>query len=241
MNATANAQPLIGKKLGQTTFFEDDGAATHVTVLEVGPCVVIQKKTSAQEGYEALQLGFAEKGEKHTPKPLAGHFKKSGATPKAVLKEVRVKDTAPFQVGQSLTVDSLKGVPYVDITGISKGKGFQGVVRRHGFKGGVGSHGSMFHRAPGGIGASSDPSRVFPGTRMPGHQGVQRTTVLNLRVVRIDGEKNLLFVEGAVPGADGGIVMVRPGLQDKRPPLAPKKTATDEKKVAKKDKPKKQG
>ena len=208
-----SVKTLIGKKVGQTTFFEESGKATHVTVLEVGPCVVIQKKTQEKEGYNALQLGFAEKKEKHTTKSLQGHFKKSGATPKRVLKEVRVEDATPFQVGQALTVENFKDVTWVDVIGVSKGKGFQGVVRRHGFRGGRNSHGSMFHRAPGGIGASSDPSRVYPGSRMPGHMGTQQNTVLNLRVVKVDADNNLLFVKGAVPGADGGIVTVRPSVK----------------------------
>lgn len=208
-----NMKTLIGKKVGQTTVFEENGKATHVTVLEVGPCVVIQKKTLEKEGYNAIQLGFSEKKEKHTTKPLQGHFKKSGATPKRVLKEVRIEDVSPFQVGQTLTVENLKDVAWVDVTGVSKGKGFQGVVRRHGFRGGRNSHGSMFHRAPGGIGASSDPSRVYPGTRMPGHMGTQKNTVLNLKVVKVDADNHLLFVKGAVPGADGGIITVRPSVK----------------------------
>jgi large subunit ribosomal protein L3 len=208
-----SVQTLIGKKVGQTTLFEESGKATHVTVLEIGPCVVIQKKTKEKEGYNALQLGFSEKKEKHTTKALQGHFKKSGATPKRILKEFSVEDTGLFQVGQTLTLENMKDVTWVDVTGITKGKGFQGVVRRHGFKGGRNSHGSMFHRAPGGIGASSDPSRVFPGTRMPGHMGTDQNTVLNLKVVKIDADNNLLFVRGAVPGADGGIVTVRPSVK----------------------------
>lgn len=208
-----SVQPLIGKKLGQTTFFEDNGKATHVTVLEVGPCVVIQKKSQEKEGYNALQLGYGEKKEKHTTKSLLAHFKKSGATPKAVLREIRVEDVSPFQVGQSLTVEMFKNVQWVDITGVTKGKGFQGAVRRHGFRGGRNSHGSMFHRAPGGIGASSDPSRVYPGTRMPGHMGTDKNTILNLRVVKVDSDNNLLFVKGAVPGAEGGLITVRPSVK----------------------------
>jgi len=209
-------ETLIGKKIGQTTYFEDDGRATHVTVLEVGPCVVIQKKSKDKEGYDALQLGYTEKKEKHTTKALQGHFKKSGATPKRVLKEVKVSDPAAYQVGQTLTVENFKGVSWVDVTGTSKGKGFQGVVRRHGFRGGRNSHGSMFHRATGGIGASSDPSRVFPGTRMPGHMGDDRRTVLNLRVVKVDAENNLIFVKGAVPGADWGLLSIRPSVKKKQ-------------------------
>ncbi|MGH7740206.1 MAG: 50S ribosomal protein L3 [bacterium] len=204
---------LIGKKIGQTTFFEENGKATHVTVLELGPCVVIQKKTPENEGYSALQLGYAERKEKHTTKAQQGHFKKAGATPKRVLKEFKVEDANAFQVGQTITVEDFKDVAWVDVTGTSKGKGFQGVVRRYGFAGGRNSHGSMFHRAPGGIGASSDPSRVFPGTRMPGHMGTQKTTVLSLRVVKVDPENHLLFVKGAVPGADGQIVTVRSSVK----------------------------
>lgn len=210
---SGTTQTLIGRKVGQTTYFEDSGRATHVTVLEVGPCVILQKKTQEKEGYNALQLGFLEKKEKHTTKALQGHFKKSGATPKKVLKEICVQDTTPFQVGQTLTVENLKDVAWVDVTGVSKGKGFQGVVRRHGFKGGRNSHGSMFHRAPGGIGASSDPSRVYPGTRMPGRMGNQQQTILNLKVVKIDAENHLLFVKGTIPGADGGIITVRPSVK----------------------------
>jgi large subunit ribosomal protein L3 len=210
-----SVQTLIGKKIGQTTYFEESGKATHVTILEVGPCVIIQKKTADKEGYTALQIGFGEKKEKHTTKSLQGHFKKSGATPKKVLKEVKVEDADSFQVGQTLTVENYKNVSWVDVTGVTKGKGFQGVVRRHGFRGGRNSHGSMFHRAPGGIGASSDPSRVYPGTRMPGHMGTTQNTVMNLKVVKVDSENNLLFVKGAVPGADGEIVTVRPSVKKK--------------------------
>ncbi|HEY5037528.1 MAG TPA: 50S ribosomal protein L3 [bacterium] len=212
---TETIQSLLGKKIGQTTYFEESGKATHVTVLEVGPCVIIQKKTREIEGYNALQLGYVEKKEKHTTKSLRGHFKKSGATPKRILKEVHVLDASPFQVGQALTVENFKNVAWVDVTGTTKGKGFQGAVRRHGFRGGRNSHGSMFHRAPGGIGASSDPSRVFPGTRMPGHMGTDQNTVLNLKVLKIDADNNLLFVKGAVPGADGGLVTVRPSVKKK--------------------------
>jgi large subunit ribosomal protein L3 len=204
---------LIGRKVGQTTFIEESGRATHVTLIQLGPCVVIQKKTTEKEGYQAIQIGFEERKEKHTTKPMAGHFKKSGATPKKLLREVRVADSTPYQVGQSLDVSMYSQVKFVDVTGHTKGKGFQGGVRRHGFKGGVASHGSMFHRQPGGIGASSDPSRVFPGSRMPGHMGTEKRTLLNLRVVKVDAVKNLLFVAGAVPGADNGVVTVRPSVK----------------------------
>lgn len=206
---------LIGRKLGQTTFLSEDGRAVPVTVLQVGPCVVIQKKTKQKEGYEALQLGFEEKKEKHTKKPQQGHFCKAGATPKRFLREVRVQTAEPFQVGQTLTVEAFQGVRFVDVSGVSKGKGFQGVVRRHGFGGGAASHGSMFHRAPGSIGSSSDPSRVFPGSRMPGRMGGARRTVLNLEVLQVDTQKNLMLVKGAVPGPAKGVLMVRPAVRKK--------------------------
>jgi large subunit ribosomal protein L3 len=205
--------PMMGRKLGQTTFIEESGRATHVTLIQLGPCVVIQKKTAEKEGYDSLQLGFEERKEKSVSKPLAGHFKKSGATPKKVLREVRVKDAAPYQVGQTFTAEQFSGVKFVDVTGETKGKGFQGVVRRHGFKGGAGAHGSMHHRQPGGIGASSDPSRVFPGTRMAGHMGCDKVTILNLRIVKVDADKNILFVAGAVPGAENGLLTVRPSVK----------------------------
>jgi large subunit ribosomal protein L3 len=205
--------PLMGRKLGQTTFIEESGRATHVTLIQLGPCVVIQKKTAEKEGYHSLQLGFEERKEKSVNKPLAGHFKKSGATPKKVLREFLVDDANPYQVGQAFTVDQFSGVKFVDVTGVTKGKGFQGVVRRYGFRGGTGAHGSMHHRQPGGIGASSDPSRVFPGTRMPGRMGTDKMTILNLRVVKVDAEMNLLFVAGAVPGANHGLLSVRPSVK----------------------------
>jgi len=205
--------PMMGRKLGQTTFIEESGRATHVTLIQLGPCVVIQKKTAEKEGYHSLQLGFEERKEKSVSKSLAGHFKKSGATPKKVLREMRVVDANPYQVGQTLSVDQFNGVKFVDVTGVTKGKGFQGAVRRHGFRGGKGAHGSMHHRQPGGIGASSDPSRVLPGTRMPGHMGVDQRTVLNLRVVKVDAEKNLLFVAGAGPGSNKGLVTVSPSIK----------------------------
>lgn len=209
----SQAITMLGRKLGQTTFIEESGRATHVTLIQLGPCVVIQKKTVEKEGYHSLQLGFEERKEKSVTKPLAGHFKKSGATPKKVLREVRVADANVYQVGQTLNVEQYAGVKFVDVTGVTIGKGFQGVVRRHGFKGGAGAHGSMHHRQPGGIGASSDPSRVFPGTRMAGHMGTDKVTILNLRVVKVDAEKNLLFVAGAVPGADQGLLTVRPSIK----------------------------
>jgi large subunit ribosomal protein L3 len=205
--------PMMGRKLGQTTFIEESGRATHVTLIQLGPCVIIQKKTAEKEGYDSLQLGFEERKEKNVNKPLAGHFKKSGATPKKVLREVRVKDANPYQVGQTFGVDQYANVKFVDVSGVTIGKGFQGVVRRHGFKGGAVAHGSMHHRQPGGIGASSDPSRVFPGTRMAGHMGTDKKTILNLRVVKVDAEKNLLFVAGAVPGSDSGLLTVRPSIK----------------------------
>lgn len=199
---------LIARKRGMTQVFGEDGAVIPVTVLEAGPCTVVQVKTRDRDGYEALQLGF-EGTRKKLPRPLAGHFRKAGVPPTRVLREVRVESTQGYRVGQTLTVDLFRAGDLVDVTGISKGRGFQGGVKRHGWYGGDATHGSMFHRAPGSIGASSDPSRVFPGHHLPGRMGTDRVTVSRLRVVRVLPEQHLLLVRGAVPGATGGLVLVR--------------------------------
>ena len=229
---------LIGKKIGMTQIFHENGVVTPVTVIEAGPCVVIQRKTVERDGYEAVQLGLVDpKAAKLAKKPMRGHHEKAGVPPTRMLREFRLLAESELKPGDPVLVDIFADVVKVDVIGTSKGKGFQGVMKRHGFSGGRATHGSMFHRAPGGIGGSSDPSRVYPGSRMPGHMGVARTTVLNLRVVSVDGGKNLLFVEGAVPGHDGGLITVRPSLQDKKPPKAPKASIADKK--VKKEKAKK--
>lgn len=201
---------IIGRKLGMTQVFSADGQVVPVTVLKAGPCVVVQRKSSAKDGYEAAQLGlveFVKPG--RINKPESGRFQKTGIEPTRVLREVRLAEGSETKTGDRIAVELFKVKQKVDVTGISKGRGFAGAVRRHHFRGGDASHGSMFHRAPGSIGASSFPSRVWKGTRMAGHLGNARCTVRNLEVVQVDPDDNLLLVEGAVPGPDGGLVIIR--------------------------------
>jgi large subunit ribosomal protein L3 len=210
-------EAILGKKLGMTQIFAENGDAVPVTVLKAGPCVVIQRKTAGKDGYEAVQLGLVEPpGPKHLTKALEGHFKKGGANPVRFLREVRLKSgSGEVKVGDKVLVDSFAVNELVDVIGVSKGRGFAGVQKRHHFGGGGGSHGSMFHRAPGSIGASSFPSRVFKGHHMPGHMGAERVTVKGLKVLKIFPKHNLLLVTGAVPGANGGIMIIRKA--DRRP------------------------
>ena len=205
------AKGIIGTKIGMTQIFAENGDAVPVTVLKAGPCVVIQRKTAGKDGYESVQLGLVEvPPPRRLTKPMEGHFKKASAVPVRFLREVRLKvGSGDTKVGDKVLVDQFTVNDLVDVTGVSKGKGFAGVQKRHHFGGGGGSHGSMFHRAPGSIGASAFPSRVFKGTRAAGHMGVDRVTVRNLRVVQVLPEDNALLVRGAVPGPDGGYVIVR--------------------------------
>jgi len=202
---------IIGKKLGMTQIFAPDGTVTPVTVIKAGPCVVVQRKTVSTDGYEAVQLGLVEeKAPKKTNKPMEGHFKKAGIPPTRVLREFRLdggEDGA--NVGDKVLVDVFAVDDKVDIIGTSKGRGFAGFIKRHNFGGGRASHGSMFHRAPGSIGASAYPSRVIKGTRMAGHMGVERKTNKNLKVVAVNTEENLLLIKGAVPGPNGTVVMIK--------------------------------
>jgi large subunit ribosomal protein L3 len=201
---------ILGIKLGMTQVFAEDGAAVPCTVLQAGPCVVVQRRTAEKDGYDAVQLGLVEfiKPQRLT-KPMTGHFKKANVAPMRFVREVRLEDSKEeTKPGDRVLVDGFTKGELVDVIGVSKGKGFQGGVRRWHFRGGEGSHGSMFHRAPGGIGASSFPSRVWPGQHMPGHMGHQRVTSRNLRVVKIDAEENLLFVGGAVPGPNGSYILI---------------------------------
>ena len=200
---------LLGKKIGMTSVFSAEGKNLPCTVIEVGPCVVTQIKTIDTDGYEAVQLGFQNKKDKHTPKPEAGHFKKAGVTPKRHLAEFKNFET-PYQLGDVITVDYLEGAGFVDVAGTSKGKGFQGVVKRHGFSGvGETTHGQHNRlRAPGSIGACSYPAKVFKGTRMGGQLGNKRVTVQNLEVIKILPEHNLLLVKGSVPGSKGSILLI---------------------------------
>jgi len=203
---------LIGKKLGMTQIFTDEGAIP-VTVIEAGPCVVIQKKNAAKDGYEAIQVGYGRKRQKRVTKPLQGHFKKADKGLFSVLKEFRVESSDEYELGAELKADVFEIGDYVDIVGTSKGRGFAGVVRRHGFHGGRATHGSMFHRAPGSIGASADPSRVMKGRKLPGHMGDQRVTVQNLFVLGIRPEMNIILVKGAVPGSNNGIVLIKESIK----------------------------
>lgn len=202
---------LIGKKLGMTQVFGDDGVVRPVTVLKAGPCVVVQKKSTDKEGYDSVQLGLVDfVNTRRVNKATTGHFKKAGVEPSRVLREFRVAAGKDAKVGDRITADSVFKVrDIVDVIGISKGRGWSGFVRRHHFRGGDASHGSMFHRAPGSIGASSYPSRVWPGQRMAGQMGNARATVRNLEVLQIDADDNLLIVKGAVPGPKGGLVIIR--------------------------------
>jgi large subunit ribosomal protein L3 len=192
-----------------TQVFSDEGAAISVTVIEAGPCVVIQKKTRETDGYDAVQIGFGRKKTKRITKPLQGHFKKADKGFFQFLREFRIDNAGEYEVGAELNVDIFAVGDYVDIVGTSKGRGFAGGVKRHGFKGGRATHGSMFHRAPGSIGASADPSRVFKGTKLPGHMGDRRVTVQNLVVFSVRPERNLILVKGSVPGSMNGFVLIK--------------------------------
>ena len=201
---------LIGKKLGMTRIFDSEGLAISVTVIEAGPCFVVQKKTGAKEGYEALQVGFERRSLGKCNKPEKGHFEKHGANSGfKYLQEIRLEAASELAEGQEITVEQFAIGDIVDVIGTSKGRGFASLIKRHHFRGGPESHGSMFHRAPGSIGASSFPSRVFPGMRMAGHMGTQQVTVRNLEVIDVVADENVLVVKGAVPGPNGGYVLVK--------------------------------
>jgi len=195
---------IIGKKLGITQRFGEDGSVIPLTVVRAGPCVVVQRKTKERDGYDAIQVGLVEPGRKvRANKPRQGHFQKAAVAPVRVLREFRLEPDEDLKVGESVKVSMFAPAERVNVSGVSKGKGFAGVVKRHHFRGGRATHGSMFHRAPGSIGASSYPSRVLPGMRAAGHMGQERITVKNLQVVEVSEEENLLLLRGAVPGANG--------------------------------------
>lgn len=200
---------LLGKKIGMTQVFGEGGKAIPVTVVEAGPCPVVQRKTKENDGYEAIQIGFLTAKPKKISKPLKGHFEKARVPYSRHLREIRLDQPADFQVGQVLTVSLFAVGDHVQVTGTSIGKGFQGGVKRWGYKGGPESHGSMFHRAPGSIGASSFPSRVFKGHHMPGRMGGAQVTTKGLEVVKVDPARNLLLIKGAVPGPPGGLLTVK--------------------------------
>jgi large subunit ribosomal protein L3 len=211
---------IIGRKVGMTQVFAADGTAVPGTVIKAGPCVVVQAKSAAGEGYEAVQLGLVEERPARVRKPLAGHYKKAGVPPTRVRREVKLKaGDEPLKAGDQVLVNNVfNGGDRVDVIGISRGKGFQGVMKRHNFRGGAATHGSMFHRAPGSIGASSFPSRVVKGMRAAGRMGGDRVTTRNLSVVQIDAENHLLVVKGSVPGAPGGYVVIRKAVAAKPEP-----------------------
>lgn len=204
---------ILGKKIGMTQVFRADGQVVPVTVLKAGPCIVVQRKTPQTDGYDAVQLGLMEYAKaSRTSKPAAGHLKKAAAEGVKFLREFRldrVPNEGDLKAGDRVLADEFKPKEKVDVIGVSKGRGFAGVVRRHHFAGSDDTHGSMFHRAPGSIGASSFPSRVFPGMRMGGQMGNTRTTVRNLEIVEVDVEDNVILVKGAVPGPNGGYVVLR--------------------------------
>lgn len=202
---------ILGKKIGMTQIFRENGDLVAATVLKAGPCVVLQRKTAGKDGYEAVQLGLVElPGPKRVSAPQMGHFKRAGANPSRFLREVPLSDgETGIKIGDKILVDQFKANEFVDVIGVSKGRGFAGFHKRHHFGGGGGSHGSMFHRAPGSIGASAFPSRVLKGMLAAGHMGAARTTVRNLRILRVIPEDNALLIQGAIPGPDGGYVLVR--------------------------------
>ena len=195
---------ILGRKLGMTQVWGEDDTIVPVTVIQAGPCVISQVKTTETDGYEAVQIGFGDIKEKKVNKPMQGHFAKAGVSPMRYLREVRVEDASEHAVGDTLTVEAFNEVDKVDVTGVSKGKGFAGVIKRYGFAGGPGGHGHHFHR-----GMCAYPARVLKGLRLPGHMGCDRVTVRNLKLVRVDEENNLLLVKGAVPGGKGALVQIR--------------------------------
>ena len=204
---------ILTKKVGMTQIFSEDGTLTPVTVLQAGPCVVTQVRTMENDGYSAVQLGFGEIREKLVTNPEKGHFAKAGVPVKRFLKEFRLEDAESYELGQEIKADVFEAGDKIDVTAKSKGKGFQGAIKRHGQSRGPMTHGSKYHRHAGSNGAASDPSKVFKGKKMPGHMGAVRVTVQNLEVVRVDAEKNLLLVKGAVPGPRKSLVMVRDAVK----------------------------
>ena len=200
---------ILGRKIGMTQVFTEDGVVIPVTVISAGPVSVVQKKTVENDGYDAIQVGFENAKDKHTTKPLKGHFAKAGVALKRVLREFRLDDCASYNVGDEITSEIFAAGDKVDVTGTSKGKGFAGSIKRWGSHRGPMTHGSGYHRRPGSLGACSTPSRVMKNKKLPGHMGVERVTIQNLDVVRVDAEKNLILVKGAVPGAKGGLLIIK--------------------------------
>jgi len=200
---------ILGRKRGMTQLFAEDGTVTGVTIVEAGPCVATQVRSEDTDGYDAVQWSFEDVRESRTVKPLRGHFKKADVAPKRFLREERLAEPAAVAVGETRLVDAFEEGQLVDVIGTTKGRGFAGTIKRHGFARGPKTHGSMNYRRPGSIGCSAYPSRVFKGKRMGGHYGAKRQTTKNLKVVRVDTERNLIFLKGAVPGANNGFVQIQ--------------------------------
>ena len=206
---------ILGKKLGMTQLFDENGVLIPVTVIEAGPCRVTQKKTDENDGYTAVQLGFDEKKEKHTTKPMQGHFKKAGTAYMKYLKEFKLEGAADMNVGDEVKADVFAEGEIIDVTGITKGKGHAGTIKRWGTHRGPMTHGSGYHRGPGSMGACSTPSRVMKGKHLAGHLGVEKVTIQNLTVIKVDAEKNIIAVKGAVPGPKGGMVIIKDSVKTK--------------------------
>ena len=206
---------ILGKKIGMTQIFTEDGVLIPVSVIQAGPCSVVQKKTEEVDGYTAVQVGFEDKKASRTNKPEKGHFAKANVPVKKYLKEFQLDNAAELNVGDELTVSQFTGGELVDVTGTSKGHGYAGAIKRWGTHRGPMTHGSHYHRGPGSLGACSDPSRVFKGKKMPGHYGVDKVTIQNLDLVKIDEERNLLLVKGSIPGPKGGLVVVKNAVKAK--------------------------
>lgn len=204
---------ILGTKLGMTQIFADDGTVVPVTVVEAGPCTVVQKKTTDTDGYDAIKVGFGAAKEARMGKPIKGQFAKAGVEVKKHLRELKLEDISGCEVGQEIKADIFNKGDIVDVYGISKGKGFAGAIKRHNQHRGPMSHGSGYHRGVGSMGAHSDPSRVFKGKNLPGHMGSERVTVQNLEVVRVDVERNVLLVKGAVPGSKGTLLVIRDAVK----------------------------
>ena len=204
---------IIGRKVGMTQIFDEKGNVIPVTVIEAGPCVVAQVKTVETDGYNAIQLGFGEVKDKHINKPEAGHFKKAKLANKKYLREFRTEEVSNYKVGDEVKLDIFEAGEKIDVQGTSKGKGFQGVIKRHGQSRGPMGHGSMYHRRPGSMGSTSTPGRVFKGKKLPGHMGKVTITIQNLDVVRVDTDKNVLLVKGSVPGPKGAILKVKSAIK----------------------------
>lgn len=204
---------IIATKIGMTQIFKEDGTLIPVTVLQAGPCVVTQKKTVENDGYDALQLGFGNVKNKHVTSPIKGHFAKAGVEPKKVLKEFKFENSNEYELGSEVNVSVFEIGDKVDISGISKGKGFQGAIKRHNQHRGPMSHGSKYHRGVGSLSSATTPGRVKKGKKMPGHMGAEKVTIQNLEVVRVDSDKNLLLIKGAVPGNKGSILVIKESVK----------------------------